>query len=449
MCATARPARHAGQSSKEATMKTRFGLALGGVGLLVLAGMALTVGSLASAVAGAAPAAGTAALSETPPPDGTAALEAPETAAAAQAAAAQAAAERYLSARSAAVLSPVGPHGSLDDPTAAAPLLVRERLVVRGKLGYWRSFGERPVAVSSRVVVDAVEADEAAATVNAYVYTTVILRGADAGSRQEGEGIAHRVALQLVAGGWQVITDDYLDTAQPAYLRCADAPAGLTRSVTRRLVDAARARELGSMLCPVTVKAGPQGPAAPQSDALALGRMLTTITFNRAAAVAYADKWTSEADVTGISHYGSRYNPAYYDYAANGGPGDCTPYASQCISAGGYPFLRGWYYEFGNPFAASPSWYNNNPQRSYLNLRYFDKVASVTDLKKGDLIYYDWNADGYLDHTAVYVGIYDGVRCVDAHTTDHRHHAWKLGGAGAKYHFYSIRDVVRWPLPSQ
>jgi hypothetical protein len=365
--------------------------------------------------------------------------------------AARAAAVSYLETRSAAVV-PAAADQRLEDvlaPEAAA--LVRERLVLRGKLGYWRSFGERPVAVICHVSVDVVEVDESAgtATVCAYVSSTVTLRGAGGGGRQEGEGIDHRVSLRLVDGAWQVVADDYIDTAEPAYLRCAEAPAALVRRATTRLVGAGRAGGLGTAAWPVLPGPGMAGPAVTPSDAAPAGRVLTTLTFDRAAAVAYADKWTSEADVTGVSHNGARYNPAYYDYASNGGPGDCTPFASQCIRAGGYPYLKSWYYDFGNPFAASPSWYNNNPQRTYLNLRYFDKVAAVTDLKKGDLIYYDWNADGYLDHTAVYAGIYDGVRCIDAHTTDHRHHAWKLGATTTRYFFYSIRDRIVWPLAGQ
>jgi hypothetical protein len=367
------------------------------------------------------------------------------------AAAARAAAERYLETRSAAVMqSAAGPR--LEELLAVGTAaLVRERLVAQGKVGYWRSFGERPLAVSSRVMVAAVEIDEVAGTalVGAYVYSTVTLRGAGGGSRQEGEGIDHRVSLRLVDGGWQVTADDYIDTAQPAYLRCAVAPAALVRRANRRLVDAATAGSLGTALCPALPAPASQSAAGAPSDGAPAGRVLTTLTFDRAAAAAYADKWTSEADVTGVSHNGARYNPAYYDYASNGGPGDCTPFASQCIRAGGYPYLKSWYYDFGNPFAASPSWYNNNPQRTYLNLRYFDRVAAVTDLKKGDLIYYDWNADGYLDHTAVYVGIYDGVRCIDAHTTDHRRHAWKLGDATTRYFFYSMRDRIVWPLAGQ
>ena len=207
------------------------------------------------------------------------------------------------------------------------------------------------------------------------------------------------------------------------------------RSSRQRLVDAARTSQLSALLTPVPF-------APPRSGA---PRYVTTFTYNRAAAVAYADRWTTESDSTGVSHNGSKYNPAYYDYASNGGPGDCTPYASQCIRAGGYPYLTSWFYDADHPFQSSPAWYNNNPQRTYLTGRYLDKVTSVADLQKGDLIYYDWNADGYLDHTAVYVGIYNGVRCVDAHTSDHRHHAWNLGAG--KYYFYSVRDSIHWPIP--
>jgi hypothetical protein len=368
-------------------------------------------------------------------------------------AAAEEAARAYLEARSAAVL-PGSDAAPLDELLMdSAATCMREQLVARGKVGCWRALGEQPVGLRSRVDILTVEVDEqaAVATVRAYVYTTVTLRGTAGGSRQEGEGLDHVLSLRTDSCGWHVVDDQYLDTAQPAYLRNAGAPAAVVRRATRRLVDAAARRDLSSLACPIVpAQSGVGDPAAPPASSRALStKTVTTLSYDRAAAVAYADKWTSEADVTGVSHNGSRYNPAYYDYASNGGPGDCTPYASQCIRAGGYPFLNGWYYVFGSPFAASPSWYNNNPQRTYLNTRYFDKVASVTDLKKGDLIYYDWDANGYLDHTAVYVGIFNGVRCIDAHTTDHRHHSWKLGGAGAKYHFYSIRDSIRWPLANQ
>jgi hypothetical protein len=362
----------------------------------------------------------------------------------AAASAAQAVAEEYLIARSRAVLTGAaapagGESGSTEDLSSA------ERLVARGKIACWRSSGERPAQVRCSVAVRSVDLDEAGtrAAVSAYAYTTVVLTGGPAGGREEGEGLGHTVTLELRDGVWVVVADEYLDTAQPSYLRAAGATQTVQRLAVRKLAEASRDRRLIALLSALTPRIRP--PAA----RLAAARLITTLTYNRSAVVTYADKWTSESDVTGVSHNGARYNPAYYDYASNGGPGDCTPYASQCVRAGGYPFLKGWFYDFGNPFAASPSWYNNNPQRTYLNLRYIDKVSSVTDLKKGDLIYYDWDANGYLDHTAVYVGIYNGVRCIDAHTSDHRHHSWKLGGSGTKYHFYSVRDSIRWPLANQ
>lgn len=357
--------------------------------------------------------------------------------------AAQAAAEKYLQVRSAAVLPGVGAGALAVCMPPGSRELVQEQLVAVGKRAFWCSWGERPVGVCSHVSVRESRCNAAgiSATVTAYVYTTVTLKAADGDTRQEGEGINHVLTLEWQDDGWVVVTDHYLDTGDPAYLQAAHASASLVRASRRKLAHAARAAQLAALL-------GRPALCPPTALSCATPRYMDVITYDRADVVAYADKWTSESDSTGISHNGARYNPAYYDYASNGGPGDCTPYASQCIRAGGYPYLAGWYYA-QNPFAASPSWYNNNPQRSYLTGRYLDRVNSVAGLQKGDLIYYDWNGDGVLDHTAVYVGIYNGVRCIDAHTSDHRHHAWNLGGTGTKYSFYSVRDSIHWPLPSQ
>ena len=363
-------------------------------------------------------------------------------AAAEPAAEAQAAAEQYLQARAAAVLpGPAAP--TLTRCVAAgSPLLAGQQIIAAGKLAFWRSWREHPVNVSCTVNADSACLDQTGtrATVPAYALATFTLAGAKGGTRQEQEGIQHRLTLALIGARWSVIADEYVDTAELGYLKAAQAPAAMVRASRQRLVDAARSSQLSALLTPV-----PPALATASSDA---PRYATVFTYDRAGVVAYADRWTTESDSTGISHNGAKYNPAYYDYASNGGPGDCTPYASQCVRAGGYPYLTSWFYDAAHPFQSSPAWYNNNPQRTYLTGRYLDKVDSVTDLQKGDLIYYDWNADGYLDHTAVYVGIYNGVRCVDAHTSDHRHHAWNLGAAGTRYYFYSVRDSIHWPIPN-
>lgn len=354
------------------------------------------------------------------------------------AAQAQAAAEQYLQARAAAVLPATAAPSLAECVPVSSQLLSAQRLIATGKVAFWRSWHERPVAVGCAVNDATASTDQAGsgATVSVYAQTTVTLANAKGSTRQEQEGIPHQLALSLVDGRWLVTADQYVDTAEPAYLSAAAAPAATVRKCKQRLVEAARSNQLSALLTPV--------PYMPPAAAAPVPRYATTFTYDRAAAVAYADRWTTESDSTGISHNGAKYNPAYYDYASNGGPGDCTPYASQCIRAGGYPYLTSWFYDAAHPFSSAPAWYNNNPQHTYLAGRYLDKVDSVTDLQKGDLIYYDWNADGYLDHTAVYVGIYNGVRCVDAHTSDHRHHAWNLGAG--KYYFYAVRDSIHWPI---
>lgn len=58
------------------------------------------------------------------------------------------------------------------------------------------------------------------------------------------------------------------------------------------------------------------------------------ITYNRAAAIAYARRWALDR------------NPAFYDFENIGG--DCTNFASQCIYAGAkimnFTPIMGWYY---------------------------------------------------------------------------------------------------------
>jgi hypothetical protein len=254
------------------------------------------------------------------------------------------------------------------------------------------------------------------------------LANARGATRQEGEGVDHRLTLTLANGQWRVTADDYLDTEEPGYLEAAKAPQVVVNAAVKRLTDAEDASQLISELNPV--------PFSALSSTRPLHGYVGPISYNRTAAGSYADR------------YCLKYNPAYFNYASDGG-GDCTPFASQCVRAGNYPYLAHWYYNSTNPYAASPSWYNNNPQQSYLSGRYIDRVSSVTSLEKGDLIYYDWDNDGYLDHTAVYVGIYNGVRCIDAHTTDLYHHAWNLGGSSTARYFYNVRDSVMWPVPNQ
>lgn len=68
------------------------------------------------------------------------------------------------------------------------------------------------------------------------------------------------------------------------------------------------------------------------------------MTYDRAAAVAYAHEWAFSR------------NPLYYDFSAIGG--DCTNFISQCLYAGApvmnYTLYTGWYYN--SLQSRSPSW---------------------------------------------------------------------------------------------
>ena len=54
--------------------------------------------------------------------------------------------------------------------------------------------------------------------------------GAKGGTRQEQEGIQHRLTLALIGARWSVIADEYVDTAELGYLKAAQAPAAMVRA---------------------------------------------------------------------------------------------------------------------------------------------------------------------------------------------------------------------------
>ena len=127
-------------------------------------------------------------------------------------------------------------------------------------------------------------------------------------------------------------------------------------------------------------------------------------------AVAYADKWSTSR------------NPKYKNY-----PGvDCANFVSQCLCAGGIPVNDKWY-------PASYAWVNCMGAIS--NFKKYGKFmsAKAANVLEGNPVYYDWNSDGTYDHTAICVGKNNaGTPIVDAHTGDHYHATWTLGGKGKR-----------------
>lgn len=135
---------------------------------------------------------------------------------------------------------------------------------------------------------------------------------------------------------------------------------------------------------------------------------------------------------------------------------DCTNFASQSLHSGGYSYMylgsgsssawwvryRSWYPN-GSPnwgFDWSKSWSVANDLYTFLWLDYpggwpqsQNKYSNTNTALYGDILFYDWNGDGWWDHTAVEAsygdrdpgsGLYGD--CVNMHTTDRRHAIWHL-----------------------
>ena len=101
------------------------------------------------------------------------------------------------------------------------------------------------------------------------------------------------------------------------------------------------------------------------------------------------------------------------------GGGDCTNFTSQSIYYGGFPMdtvgsdsqSNVWYYNFvgTDSFDSnyddtwSVSWAVSNTNAYYLSRNYgsYIDTADFDNLKLGDLIYYDFDNDGYFDHTTI------------------------------------------------
>ncbi|MGE7665341.1 amidase domain-containing protein [Ureibacillus composti] len=171
--------------------------------------------------------------------------------------------------------------------------------------------------------------------------------------------------------------------------------------------------------------------------------------YNRAAAVAYAQAWWN----------GNNPNyPAFTD--------DCTNFISQCLRAGGAPMTgypnraRGWWITEGWRSGARGNHYPNetwsyswavanafmsNLQNSKSGLT-AKQVQSPSELEPGDVICYDFEGDGRINHTTIVTSVYNGVPYINAHTVGsaNRHYSYADSYAytpNIRYYYFKIDDV--------
>jgi hypothetical protein len=334
-----------------------------------------------------------------------------------------AAATAYLQARGAAV-------AAADPAAVLAPWLGREgRLasteyfVARGTARRARQLGHDITSVVTRPVVldSVVSADGVTALVRARVVTTTTWRAASGARSTEASGIDHTVKLLLVDGAWKVTVDTYSDVLVPSYLEAAGVPAPRVRGAARRV-------ERVAALLPLPAADAARTSAGPR-------RYVDIVEYDREGCRDYADK------------YAITYNPTFVRFGA-----DCANFASQCARAGDMPqagstYTSGWWYDKDGSSGPgddtySLSWINVPKQMSFWNGRRTDWATSISDVGKGDFIYYDWSGDGVWDHVAVLAGTNGaGQKVIDAHTTDHYRVYWKLGYSATRYKFARVRAL--------
>lgn len=163
----------------------------------------------------------------------------------------------------------------------------------------------------------------------------------------------------------------------------------------------------------------------------------TTFTYDRDAAVAYANKWWNS------------YNPSYETFRV-----DCTNYVSQCLHAGGAPMHgypvreEGWWYQAGT---WSFSWSVSHSLRWYLQTSRqgltATEVTSPQELMPGDIICYDFEGDGRWDHSTIVVAKdKEDMPLVNAHTDNSKNRYWKYEDSRAwtnrtTYTFFRIGNA--------
>lgn len=164
---------------------------------------------------------------------------------------------------------------------------------------------------------------------------------------------------------------------------------------------------------------------------------MSTVTYDREKAKKYAHDWTKapkrlkdvdDKDVNYIVEYLLiDKNPEYKSHTSN-----CANFVSQCIYAGGIPETELWHSDKEERRAMSvyytwdetAAWINANKQYEYFsnvknpyingdviridNSEALRQAANSMEIQMGDLLYFDFNNDGKIDHATIIVEVANG-----------------------------------------
>ncbi len=179
--------------------------------------------------------------------------------------------------------------------------------------------------------------------------------------------------------------------------------------------------------------------------------VLTLLIFASTANCAYAWTYWRLRAVTYAGAWWSVRNPNYPSFDS-----DCANFTSQCMHVYGgdlpndFDGTNQWYYVWGLSGIGyyTTTWTVARLQRSFLLVEpRASSYASASSLALADMVYYDWQGDGIIDHVAIVTRLATstspGPR-VTAHTSDRYNVYWDLKAYGApattKYYFVHIYD---------
>lgn len=187
---------------------------------------------------------------------------------------------------------------------------------------------------------------------------------------------------------------------------------------------------------------------------LMLGVVTPVFAYNQGAAKWYADTYV---------HVGYLPRPASEGGNYRRFGQDCTNFVSACLRAGGLSPTYWWYYH--SYYLYSNTWTLADGLKNYMrdnlgatklgNWAYkagyrgstyyysylVDNSANIQGLGS-EVVFYDWNSNGKMDHAAIVVGTSNPYKdrfginttldttrwgdLIDAHSTDRRHQIWNL-----------------------
>lgn len=170
---------------------------------------------------------------------------------------------------------------------------------------------------------------------------------------------------------------------------------------------------------------------------------VNVLAYDRAGAVDYAESWWYSCNTADGQCYGN----------------DCAAFVSKSMHwGGGLPYVgyglspsnSGYWWNRWTAYLGwdnSQSWSVANTLYNFLNSHYGSwygtkvgtSVTSNTTLSTGDVIFYDWENDGHMDHVSIVTALdsTDPVTAswgdlVDAHSNSRHHAFWTLNYLNSK-----------------